>query len=60
MSRWILTALPVVLALFLWVSNPDSMNSFVSSNVGQIALVAATLMVVAGSLVIQRIVDIDV
>jgi tight adherence protein B len=60
MSRWILTALPVVLALFLWVSNPDSMNAFVASNVGQIALVVAGLMVVAGSLVIQRIVDIDV
>lgn len=60
MSRWILTALPVVLALFLWVSNPDSMNAFVASNVGQVALVTAALMVVAGSLVIQRIVDIDV
>jgi len=60
MSRWILTALPVVLALFLWVTNPDSMNAFVSSNAGQVALVIATLMVVAGSLIIQRIVDIDV
>ena len=34
-------------------------NFFTSSN-GQIALLVAALMVAAGSLVIQRIVDIDV
>ena len=60
MSRWILTALPVFLGGFLWVMNPDSMNTFLSSNVGQVSLCVAALMVAAGSMFIQRIVDIDV
>ncbi|HWN22424.1 MAG TPA: type II secretion system F family protein, partial [Gaiellaceae bacterium] len=60
MSRWILTALPMFLAAFLWLANPDSMNNFVASGIGQVALVSATLMVAAGSVLIQRIVDIDV
>jgi Flp pilus assembly protein TadB/Mg-chelatase subunit ChlD len=60
MSRWILTALPVFLGAFLWLVNPDSMNAFVTSSVGQVSLFVAALMVAAGSVFIQRIVDIDV
>jgi hypothetical protein len=36
------------------------MRPLLSSHGGQIALVLATCMVVAGSLVIQRIIEIDV
>jgi Flp pilus assembly protein TadB/Mg-chelatase subunit ChlD len=60
MSRWILTALPVFLAGFLWLVNPDSMNAFLTSSVGQVSMIVAALMVAAGSVFIQRIVDIDV
>jgi tight adherence protein B len=60
MARWILTGLPIFLAIFLWVTHPDVMNNFVTSAGGQVMLTIATAMVVAGSLVIQRIVDIDV
>jgi tight adherence protein B len=60
MARWILTALPVVLAAFLWLMQPDIMRSFFSSGGGQVALVVAVLMLAAGSAVIQRIIDIDV
>lgn len=60
MARWILTALPVVLTGFLWLVHPDVMANFFRSSNGQIALLVAALMVAAGSLVIQRIVDIDV
>lgn len=60
MARWILTALPIVLALFLWLIHPDIMGVLIESSGGQIALVVAALMVVGGSFVIQRIVDIDV
>jgi tight adherence protein B len=60
MARWILTALPIVLAFFLWLIHPDIMGVLVESSGGQIALVVAALMVVGGSFVIQRIVDIDV
>ena len=60
MARWILTALPVVLTLFLWFVHPDIMGAFFGSSGGQAALLIAVLMIAAGSLLIQRIVDIEV
>jgi len=60
MARWILTALPFVLAVFLWLIHPGVMAVFFETSGGQIALVVAALMVVAGSALIQRLVDIDV
>lgn len=60
MARWILTALPLVLTLFLWFVHPDIMGAFFGSSGGQAALLIAVLMVAAGSLIIQRIVDIEV
>jgi len=60
MARWILTALPVFLTAFLFLVHPDVMARFFTSGGGQVALVAAALMVAAGSVLIQRIVDIDV
>ena len=40
--------------------HPDIMGTFFSSGAGQAALLIAVAMVAAGSLVIQRIVDIEV
>ena len=45
---------------FLWLVHPDVMRNFFTSHGGQVALLVASLMVAAGSIVIQRIVDIDV
>jgi Flp pilus assembly protein TadB/Mg-chelatase subunit ChlD len=60
MARWILTALPIFLTAFLWLVHPDVMARFFTSGGGQVALGLAALMVAAGSVLIQRIVDIDV
>jgi Flp pilus assembly protein TadB/Mg-chelatase subunit ChlD len=60
MARWILTALPLFLTAFLWLVHPDVMGRFFTSAGGQVALAVAALMVAAGSVLIQRIVDIDV
>ena len=60
MARWILTALPIALCGFLWFMQPEIMGSFFSSPGGQATLLAAVLMVGAGSLIIQKIIDIDV
>ena len=60
MARWILTALPVFLTAFLWLVHPDVMTHFFTSGGGQVALVIAVSMVAAGSVLIQRIVEIDV
>jgi tight adherence protein B len=60
MARWILTALPIVLSAFLWLIHPDIIGILFASSGGQIALVVAACMVIAGSALIQRIVDIEV
>ena len=60
MARWILTALPIFLGLFLWFMQPEIMGSFFGSGGGQVALLVAVVMIAAGSAVIQRIIDIDV
>jgi tight adherence protein B len=60
MARWILTALPIFLTAFLWLVHPDVMKNFFTSGGGQVSLVIATMMVAAGSVLIQKIVDIDV
>lgn len=60
MARWILTSLPVGLALFLTIVNPHYMSPLFSSTGGQVALVFAALSITAGSYVIKRIVDIKV
>jgi tight adherence protein B len=60
MARWILTALPIFLTAFLWIVHPAVMKQFFTSGGGQIALVVAAIMVATGSVVIQRIVDIEV
>ena len=60
MARWILTALPVVVGFFGFMMQPDVMKPFLTSSSGQVALVFAGILVVAGSMLIQRIVDIEV
>ena len=59
MARWILTALPAVGAAIMWVLQPQVMVNFFTSGGGQMALVVAVALVTAGSLVIQRIIDIE-
>ena len=60
MARWILTALPIGLGAFLWFMQPEIMGSFFGSPGGQVALLTAVLMIAVGSIIIQRIVDIEV
>ena len=60
MARWIVSLLPAFLLLAIMVINPDYADPLWHRTVGQIALVLATLLVITGSLVIRRIVDIKV
>jgi tight adherence protein B len=60
MSRWIVSALPVGLLLALSLINPEYMKPLFTTSVGRIALVVAAGMLIAGSLVIKRIVNIKV
>jgi tight adherence protein B len=60
MSRWVVTFLPVVLLLAITALNPHYLEPLLSHSAGRILLGFAAAMVVAGSLVIKRIVNIKV
>jgi tight adherence protein B len=60
MSRWIVSAVPVVIILILQIINPHYLHPLVSTLGGKIALVFAAGLVIGGSLVIKKIVDIKV
>jgi tight adherence protein B len=60
MSRWIVSALPVGLLLVISVINPAYTTPLFTTTGGRILLIFAAVMVVSGSLVIKRIVNIKV
>ena len=60
LARWVLTGLPLVLVGFLMVINPDWLDPLTATNVGRAFLVLWVLMLLAGSVVIKRIVEIEV
>jgi tight adherence protein B len=60
MSRWIVSFLPVVLLLAITAVNPHYIEPLYARSAGRALLAVATVMVVAGSLVIKRIVNIRV
>jgi tight adherence protein B len=60
MSRWIVTALPIGLLIAISLINPDYTKPLFESTGGRLALMVAGVMLIAGSLVIKRIVNIKV
>jgi tight adherence protein B len=60
LSRWILTGLPLGLALALPVVSPGYLDPLFHRGLGQALLVLSAVMVAAGSYVIGRLVDIKV
>jgi tight adherence protein B len=60
LARWILVGLPIATGLGLYALQPDLMRGMLSSGAGQVLLVIGAVLLTAGSLVIQRIVEIEV
>ncbi len=60
MSRWVLTGMPVTLALALTVINGDYMAPLYESTPGRVLLAVGVAMCTAGSMVIGRIIEIEV
>jgi len=60
MSRWVVSLLPVGLLVLITAINPSYMEPLYTHPLGRILLAFAAAMVVAGSLVIKRIIDIKV
>jgi Flp pilus assembly protein TadB/Mg-chelatase subunit ChlD len=60
MSRWIVSGLPVALVGLISIINPHYLHPLTAHLAGKIMLVFAALLVIAGSLAIKKIVDIEV
>jgi tight adherence protein B len=59
LSRWVITALPVALVLFMAVANPGYLSPLVHTTAGVILLALATCLVIAGSLAMKMLVDVE-
>jgi tight adherence protein B len=59
-SRWIVTALPVVLAVAITSINPTYLHPLLHTPIGHVMIVMAVLFLIAGSMVIKKIVTIEV
>ena len=60
MSRWVVSPLPVGLLVIISSINPDYMRPMFDRPLGRLLIVAGAVLVVSGSLVIKKIVDIKV
>jgi tight adherence protein B len=60
MSRWVVSALPVGLLLIITFLNPGYERPMFADPTGRVLLVIAATLIVSGSLVIKRIVNIKV
>lgn len=60
LSRWIVSALPVALILVISLLSPDYLRPLFHNTSGRVLLVFATVMVISGSYVIKRIVEIEI
>jgi tight adherence protein B len=58
-SSWVVAGVPVGVALFLLVTNPDYLDPLFHNPIGQVAAVMAVFMAIGGFYVIRRIVAIE-
>jgi len=60
LSRWVVSAIPVVLLLFITIVNPSYAEPLYTEPLGRLLLIVAGVLIVSGSLVIKKIVDFKV
>ena len=60
LSAWVLTLLPLAIAGYMFVVNPEYIGLLFTTKLGLIMLVGAIILLIAGVLWMRKIVDIDV
>jgi tight adherence protein B len=60
MTGWVLTLLPIILAIALYCVNPTMMSMLWKRDIGIKLLWAASIMIIIGGLIIRKIVNMDV
>jgi tight adherence protein B len=59
-TRWVLTALSTATGLFVSLLNPEYVKPLYNTGSGQVMLATAVVMVIAGSLLIKRLANIEI
>lgn len=59
LTRWIVSALPPAMLVFISLVNPDYIRPLFHTAIGVFALVLGSMMLIAGSLIIKRIVEFE-
>jgi tight adherence protein B len=60
LSRWVVSFIPGALLVIITLMNPGYMSPLYHTSTGHLMLVVAAVLVISGSLVIKRIVEIEV
>jgi tight adherence protein B len=60
MSRWVVTALPIVLTLVISAMSPTYLEPLFHTTAGQVMLAISVVLLISGSLAIKKIVNIKV
>jgi tight adherence protein B len=60
MTGWILSLLPAVLGVFLYMVHPDQMSVLWTREAGRVMLYGSIVMTAVGALIIRKIVRIQV
>lgn len=60
MTGWVLTCLPIILGLALWLVNPKTMSLLWTNPLGLKLMYVATAMIFVGGLIIRQIVNMEV
>lgn len=60
LSGYILSVLPIVLAIILWVINPEYLSILIKTQLGIYMIAAAIIMQIIGFFVIRKIIDIQI
>lgn len=60
MTGWVLSFLPVILGLAMWVVNPKTMSLLWTDPLGLKLMYAAAAMIIVGGLIIRQIVNMEV
>jgi tight adherence protein B len=60
LSAWVLTLLPLMIALYLFITSPEYIGLLFSTTIGWVMVGGASVLLVAGVLWMRKIVNIDV
>jgi tight adherence protein B len=59
LSAWVVSSLPPLLAIFMFLAGPDTFGQMLSEPLGQMMLITALVLEVIGIFVFRRLIRVD-